>query len=131
MLNAGLFNRLFDKYKACGSYYKKYGGRYFTVVLVHLAMEVGATISKDQMAYAKSVYKSAGLFQEGINQFEKALRMYKNGKPYDFKSQGLYDTMMFNMVRPPGFDGNHHGERYFEDGVGSVQFLSVETFTNT
>jgi hypothetical protein len=83
MLNAGLFNILFNEYKACGPYYKKYGGKYFTVVLVHLAMEVGAIISKDQMAYAKSVYKSAGLFQEGIDQFEKVLRKYKNGKPYE------------------------------------------------
>lgn len=91
--NAGLFTRLFDKYKACGKHYKKYGAKYYVVILVYLAMSVGATISSEQLDYVRSIYKSAGLFKEGVQQMGEALRNYKSGVTYDFGSKGLHDTM--------------------------------------
>ena len=57
-------------------------------------MQFGATISAEQLAYARSIYKSAGLFQESIDQFAKALDSYKNdGTPYDFKPGGVYEKI--------------------------------------
>ena len=61
-------------------------------------MRCGADISKEQLAYAKSVYRSAGLFKKGIDSFAMALKKYKNGKPYDFGSVGMYETMQENML---------------------------------
>lgn len=91
-MNAGTFNRLFEQYKAAGPRYGKFGGKYFTVILMTLAMQIGVTITKEQIEYARSIYKSAGLFLEGIEQFGLALKEYRN-EPYNFDSQGLFDTM--------------------------------------
>ena len=93
-LNGGFFDELFNKYKERGVYYNSYGGKYHLVILVVLAMQFGATISAEQLAYARSIYKSAGLFQESIDQFAKALDSYNNdGTPYDFKPGGVYDKI--------------------------------------
>ena len=102
-LNSGLFDRLFNKYKACGSFYKKYGGKYFTVILCCLSFRVGANISDEQREYAWSIHRSAGLFKEGITQFRKALDDYEPGKPYDFEEIGLYDMMELKTKYPSRF----------------------------
>ena len=101
-LDAGLFHKLFNKYKFCGKYYKKYGGRYHCVILVTLGMAVGARITGAQLTYVCSVYQSAGLFMPGIKQFRRALRTYKQGKPYEWESLGLYDTLNGRMISGPG-----------------------------
>ena len=97
-LNDGLFACLFNKYKEFGPYYKRHGGKYFTVILTTLAMRVGADIDQSQLDYAKSVYKSAGHFKAGIDQFTLALKKYRNGKPYEMGSKGLYDTLHEDMA---------------------------------
>ena len=98
IFNSGEFDRLFDKYKRCGPYYKKYGGKLFTVILTALGMRVGANISEEQMAYAWSIYRSAGLFKEGIRQFRIALDDYEVGTPYDFGTMGLFETLEFERM---------------------------------
>lgn len=100
-LDAGLFQKLFDKYKGCGKYYKKYGGSYHCVILVTLGMSVGAQITQDQLAYVSSVYQSAGLFMPGIKQFREALETYEQGEPYEWDSMGLYDTLSMRMLMSP------------------------------
>ena len=92
-LDGGLFIKLFDRYSKAGFYFKRFGGKYFVVVLICLAMQVGATISKDQLAHARSIYRSAGLHAEAIDQFGEALDTYKNGQPYDFKALRLYERL--------------------------------------
>lgn len=90
-LNAGTFTRLFDKYKAAGPSYEGFGAKFFTVILVALGMQAGAEISKEQLDYARSISYSAGLYREGIRQFEEALKRYKAGVPYDFKEISVVD----------------------------------------
>jgi len=109
----------FDKYKRGDVSDKLYGRHYYLVILVALSMQVGTFISKDQIAYARYIYKSAGLFIESIEQFGRALREYRN-KPYDFKARGVMQMIqemdkLDDRGRPLKSFGNINffGKRYY------------------
>ena len=65
-LNEGVFNTLFNKYKSA-----THGGEFYVVILVVLAMQVGATISKRQIAYTRSIYRHVDLMDEACNKCVK------------------------------------------------------------
>ena len=91
-LNEGVFDALFEKYKAKGDESGFFGANHCMVILVLLGMQVGATISKAQIAYTRSIYRhGAGLLEGGLEQVSRALKDYDN-KPYDFKIKGLLET---------------------------------------
>ena len=97
-LNEGVFTTLFDKYKSKSFRTSFWEKRRYTVLLVVLAMEVGTTISKEQIDYTKSIYRrNAGLMEGGLEQMRVALKEYKN-EPYDFEIKGLYETAVEKMA---------------------------------
>lgn len=53
------------------------------ILLMVVAMKVGAKVSDAQRAYVRSNYKKAGLMLEGIEQIGRALDEYTSGTPYE------------------------------------------------
>ena len=52
------------------------------ILLMVLAMNVGARVSDAQKDYIRGNYKKAGLMLEGIEQIGRALDEYTSGTPY-------------------------------------------------
>ena len=91
-LNEGVFDELFEKYKAKGNLSGLWGANHLLVILVVLAMRIGATISEAQIDYTRSIHRhGAGLLDGGLKQVSQALKDYKN-EPYNFKIKGLEET---------------------------------------
>lgn len=94
-LNDGVLKRLFEKYRQAKPSYGFWesSNKYYLVILGALAMQIGAQIEADRMDLLRSVYKGAGLMDEGLVQFQHALKSYQAGTPWNFNSPGLIETM--------------------------------------
>ncbi|KAK4503161.1 hypothetical protein PRZ48_006589 [Zasmidium cellare] len=57
------------------------------------AMTLGAKLSEAERSIMRKYYKDVGFMRDAVKQLEKALEGYVNGKPWDFGSKGLEDTM--------------------------------------
>lgn len=86
--DAGNFDRVFAKHqhskdKHLVTLSSEVDGSYMCILLVTLAMQVGAMITDAQRDYIRSNYQKAGLMVEGIEQIGRALDEYKCGTPYE------------------------------------------------
>ncbi|EON63549.1 hypothetical protein W97_02777 [Coniosporium apollinis CBS 100218] len=84
-LDDGTLSRLFDNHEN-----RTFSPKCTTIILGVLAMQVGAKIEDRHLDLLRSIYRSAGLYEEGERQMRKALERYKNdGTPYSIDSPGL------------------------------------------
>ena len=112
-LDAGAFNRLFDKFKnedtrTTGMFFMA-SGSYHCVILAVLAAQVGARISDEQKEYLRSKYKAVGLYKEGIWQFGKLLDNYKTGLKY-------------NLEEPDRTEANARSEEMNRSDLSCIDF---------
>ena len=69
------------------------GPGYEFVFLSACAMSLGCSIPEHYMNVMRKVYMCVGLMEDAVKQMDKALKKYKNGKPYDFRSLDLNQAM--------------------------------------
>lgn len=75
-------------------------------------MELGCTLPPGFLERLKSNYHRVGLYGDEIEQMRRACDEYVDGKPYEFVSLGLVETMMMSQnghtqrpePRPPGLE---------------------------
>ena len=87
-LDNGHFDRIFAKHQGSKEPYplsltSVVDGSYMCILLMVVAMKVGAKLSNAQRDYVRNNYKKAGLMLEGIEQIGRALDEYKSGTPYE------------------------------------------------
>ena len=102
-LNDGVFKRLFNKYKSqptVNSQVEIWNTKLYLVILIALAMPLGVSITKNQIEYARAVYKTSGMHAGAIDQFRTALKDYKN-EPYSFDSRGLVEVANLDQDQDP------------------------------
>jgi len=56
-------------------------------------MQLGCHLSEEFRAWLEENYRKVALMRDTTNQMNEGLAAYKNGKPHDFRSLGLNDTM--------------------------------------
>ena len=97
-LDAGILAKLLTKYQAkLRTSYTGYDrAGYSFILLGACAMSLGCQLPEATVSLMKKHYSNLGLMRIAKKQMEKALDEktgYKNGKAWDFGSQGLRDTM--------------------------------------
>ena len=102
-LNNGIFDTLYDRYKAIRGKYELF---YFAAI----SMQLGVNTSKDQIKYLKTVARRIDTSNEAPKQVLQALKDYKSGEPYEFDSPGLDETVMMMAA-----EQDQKGKSFFGD----------------
>ncbi|OCL10414.1 hypothetical protein AOQ84DRAFT_427190 [Glonium stellatum] len=100
-LNSGILSALITKYMAIHSAHPSLRESkqdfatpsYKLVIIGALAMQLGCHLSKEFKAWLGGNYGKVGLMRDATKQMMEGLAVYENGKPHDFRSLGLNDTL--------------------------------------
>lgn len=81
------------------------GPGYDFILLGACAMSLGATIPENFKASMRKVYVCVGLMETAVLQIDKALKGYKDGVPWEFRSLDLHEQMKLNLKKGKVNDG--------------------------
>lgn len=96
-LNSGVLAFLIDLYGPRKTNSRWTEGHKALILVAYCAMELGCTLPPGFLTRLKTNYHRVGLMEGEGEQMRRACDEYVDGKPYEFVSLGLVETMMMRQ----------------------------------
>lgn len=95
LLNSGLLSEIIQRYSP-SKRARWTESELYLVLIAYCAMQLGCILPCGFVTKLKTNYRRVGLMDEGERQMRQACDEYVDGKPYEFASVGLIETMMMS-----------------------------------